>query len=285
MKRLLFALIACVLAATALTYAAQPPLTNASVIQLHRQGIPDASLVTIVQQRPGKYDLSPGGVAALRKGGVGDDVIAAMQAVMSPATPPPAVSAAETYDGQAHAFVVTGGRKTRMLAGSPTGSAQSGYHPGLFSFGIPSNIKFTSKFDLKGTHAPVSTSAMPVFEVDASHTAMVDPAHVQPVILRLHDDGPNRTIGTQTTSSNPRSGMNTVEPIADDRVAVNVTPLGPGRFRLTPQQPLAPGEYGVAMRDPDVKALTYSAATASQMQGESKQQAYQAIVWDFSVQP
>lgn len=284
MKRLIFVLLACT-ALTAPAYGAQAPLTNAAVIQLHRQGIPDASIVTIVQQRPGKYDLSPGGTAALRKAGIGDDVIAAIQAVMAPPVAPAASSAAEQYDGQAHAYLISAGRQTAMAAGSATGSVQSGYHPGLFAFGVPSNLKFTSKFDLKGSHAPISTSATPVFELDAAHTALVDPAHVQPVILRLHDDGPNRTIGTQTTNSNPRSGVSTVDPIADDRVPVNVTALGAGRFRLTPQQPLSPGEYGIAMRDPDVKPMTYSSSTAAQMQGESKQQAYQGIVWDFSVQP
>src|ERR1700729_60986 len=190
-------------------------------------------------------------------------------------------------DGQVHVFLLGSNVRTPMMVGEVNTKMIDQYRPGLFQFVPPANIPTHMEYELKGGHAVVTTSPLPAFEMDIAHAYMIDPAHFEPVILRLHPDGPEfRVIGTQTSNSNVRTSTTALEPIADDREAVSVSTIAPGRLHVAPAQPLSPGEYGVAMRDPDVKTVTYSSSGAAQdTPGMSKQQAYQTIVWDFAVQP
>ena len=160
--------------------------------------------------------------------------------------------------------------------------------PGVAAFIpiVPASMKEHTLFFLKGPHASLVVPASPAFEMDVDNVRYVDPAHFEPVIIRLQTSDPGqRDIGTQTTSVNVRSGTNTANPISDDRVPVKIELLSAGRLRITPVQPLAPGEYGVAMRDPGVQPYTYtsSGAPAGGQQPMSNQQQYQTMVWDFSV--
>jgi hypothetical protein len=188
-------------------------------------------------------------------------------------------------DGQVHVFLLAAG-KTPMTTGDVSMSLVDQYKPGPFQFVPPTNIPSHMQFALKGAHAGVTTSGSPAFEMDIANAYMIDPAHFTPVILRLHPDGDRRIIGTQTSNSNIATSTTTVDPIADDRVAIAVSTIAPGRLRITPTQLLPPGEYGVAMRDPDAEAVSYSNTGRPQnTQVMSKQQSYQAIVWDFAVRP
>jgi len=55
-------------------------LTNESVIGWHRQGVDDATIVSLIKQSATKFDLSPAGLEALGKAGITKTVIGAMLA-------------------------------------------------------------------------------------------------------------------------------------------------------------------------------------------------------------
>jgi len=74
---------------------AQEPLTNASIEKMTKAGLGDDVIVSVVQNQPGHYDLSPDALVTLKKEGVSEKVLAAMAAkgaapapTAKPAAPP-----------------------------------------------------------------------------------------------------------------------------------------------------------------------------------------------------
>ena len=59
-----------------------PPrqLTNADVINMVKAGVPQSAIVTSIQSTPTQFDLSPNGLGALRRAGVNQAILGAMQA-------------------------------------------------------------------------------------------------------------------------------------------------------------------------------------------------------------
>ncbi len=55
-------------------------LTNADVINMVKAGVPQSAIVTSIQSSPAKFDLSPKGLAALRRAGVNEVILGTMQA-------------------------------------------------------------------------------------------------------------------------------------------------------------------------------------------------------------
>jgi hypothetical protein len=55
-------------------------VTNDTILRMAKAGLNDDVLLQTIQLQPGRYDTSPDDLIALRKGGVSDRVIAAMQA-------------------------------------------------------------------------------------------------------------------------------------------------------------------------------------------------------------
>ena len=84
------ALLAMMLLALTLIVFAQEPLTNASVEKMTKAGLGDGVIVSMVQNQPGKYDLSPDAIIALKSEGVSEKVLAAMAAKY--AAPAPAAA-------------------------------------------------------------------------------------------------------------------------------------------------------------------------------------------------
>ncbi len=56
------------------------PLTNASIVKLVRGGFKEKTIISIVDARPGVYDLSPDRMIELKKSGVSEKIILAMLA-------------------------------------------------------------------------------------------------------------------------------------------------------------------------------------------------------------
>ncbi len=191
---------------------------------------------------------------------------------------------AQMADGQVHVYLISSNGKTEITKGQPAESVNPDKPNALSMFLpiVPSTMKVHTQFGVQGTHATTVTTQSPVFEIKIPSGGVVDPAHFTPALIRLRVDGNRRLIDTQTTTSHIRTGMNTVDPLADERAQSTVQNLGAGRYRITPAQPLPPGEYAVAMRDPDVQPVTYS-STGQSAQRTSKQQIYQGWAWDFSV--
>ena len=59
-----------------------PPrqLTNADVINMVKAGVPQSAIVTSIQSTPTQFDLSPNGLGSLRRAGVSQAILGAMQA-------------------------------------------------------------------------------------------------------------------------------------------------------------------------------------------------------------
>lgn len=73
-----FALIVLVAAWSA--PAAADVLTNADVIKMSKAGLGDEVIINTIESHIAAFDLSPDGIVALKKAGVSDPVVAAMQA-------------------------------------------------------------------------------------------------------------------------------------------------------------------------------------------------------------
>ncbi len=89
----------CVLLLGSLAAAQQPALDNAAVVKMTKAGLGEDLIVSMVQNQPGQYDLTPDTLVSLKSDGVSEKVLAAMAAKNSaPADAPPEAKAADPYD-------------------------------------------------------------------------------------------------------------------------------------------------------------------------------------------
>jgi hypothetical protein len=65
---------------------AQQELNNQSIDKMAKAGLGDDVIVSMIQSQPGKYDLTPDAMIALKADGVSSKVLAAMAARVGPAT-------------------------------------------------------------------------------------------------------------------------------------------------------------------------------------------------------
>src|SRR5438128_2069909 len=71
--------IACIISLfLSLTLNAQEPLNNETILKLVKAGIGEDTIVSMVNQQPGKYSLTTDDIIALKSAGVSDKVIAAI---------------------------------------------------------------------------------------------------------------------------------------------------------------------------------------------------------------
>ncbi len=84
-------LIACVVLLLSSLALSQETLTNDSVLKMVKGGLGDDVIVSMIQNQPGQYDLTPDTLLALKKDGVSDKVLAAMAAKNNASAAPPPV--------------------------------------------------------------------------------------------------------------------------------------------------------------------------------------------------
>lgn len=200
-------------------------------------------------------------------------------AFAAPAPSPSAPAANQTSTGSPHVFVVDGNKQTEIGQIWAQAFMADHSHAGL----VPSN-HFTERMEYFLANVPSGVAPPSAsFEVDIRSVPWADPAHITPVIILLQQkDGHDHVVGSQTTTVTLSSQVQTTDPIADDRVAATVSVIATGRFRIMPSQSLSPGEYGIALRDPDVQPFTRKMNETGSA-GVSKQQMYQSYVWPFTV--
>ena len=73
--------------AVAFLASAQETLTNDSVAKMVKAGLGEGLIVSMIQNQPGKYTLTPDGLVKLKEQGVSDKVLSAMVAKGSASTP------------------------------------------------------------------------------------------------------------------------------------------------------------------------------------------------------
>jgi hypothetical protein len=220
------------LSATSLT--AQDVLTNDSVISMKKAGLSDSLILAKIRSSATKFDTSTKGLIALKNGGISDQIIEAMVShsgtAAAPAQPaaPPATAAATPGAARQSISYLTGGKAVELAMATAA-----------FEF---SNSPFDAKSELvlRGRKAPYRiTDKKPTFYSAWS-------ANDAPLVrLRPGKDHDDRNLKIAGGSYAPYGGSYKYGVRSEDRVDLEPAEKdGRGYFRLTPREPLKPGEYG-----------------------------------------
>ncbi|HYB71153.1 MAG TPA: hypothetical protein VEH80_10790 [Candidatus Bathyarchaeia archaeon] len=239
MTRVVLALVlvaAACLSVPASTSVAQEVLTNDSVIQMVKAGLPEAVVIAKIKSTPSKFDLKTDSLVSLKKAGVSDKVLEAMVAAGSgsgpstaaatPAPPTPAL-AAGALKTQDVIYQQVGGKYVEMFATSAN---------------LETNMAFfqsKSEVVLEGRKAQYrTTDKQPVFLSTYSST------DAPLVRLKPGDDHNDRNLKIGSGAFMPFGGTQKMGVRNEDKVAVTIERDPRGFYKVTPSAPLAPGEYG-----------------------------------------
>jgi hypothetical protein len=222
------------LSATSLT--AQDVLTNDSVVSMKKAGLSDSLILAKIRSSATKFDTSTKGLIALKNAGISDQIIEAMVnhsgAAAAPAPPqqaaPPAT--ATTTPGAARQSIsyLSGGKAVELAMAVAA-----------FEF---SNSPFDAKSELvlRGRKAQYRiTDKKPTFYSAWS-------ANDAPLVrLRPGKDHDDRNLKIAGGSYAPYGGSYKYGVRSEDRIDLEPAEKdGRGYYRLTPREPLKPGEYG-----------------------------------------
>jgi len=248
--------VALALAATGA--AAQELLTNASVLKLLEAGLPPEAIVAKIKSSPGQFDLSTDQLIVLKNKGVPGSVLAAMLepkaaavAELSSDSPDPNVP---HYPG-VYMFGAQDQRMVRMIATASNQAKTGGTFGYLLTGGIASaSIKAT----IPGQNAKVKSGIrQPVFymffdesvpramavgsaSVWTSGAGSVTSSPAELSLVRFNEKKGVREarVGSINIAGSKQGVMD------KDRIVFETEQVKPGVFKVTPSQPLLPGEYG-----------------------------------------
>jgi hypothetical protein len=218
------------------TSLAQEVLTNDSVIQMVKAGLPEAVVIAKIKSTSTKFDLKTDLLVSLKKAGVSDKVLEAMVAAGSgpapstagamPAPPAPAV-AAGALKNQDVIYQLVAGKYVEMFATSAN---------------LETNMAFfqsKSEVVLEGKKAQYRTSEkQPVFLSTYSST------DAPLVRLKQGDEHNDRNLKIGSGAFMPFGGTQKMGVRNEDKIAVSIERDPRGFYKVTPSAPLAPGEYG-----------------------------------------
>ena len=240
MKRMRFVLGLVLVAAVSLslsgaTSLAQEVLTNDSVIQMVKGGLPEAIVIAKIKSTATKFDLKTDSLLNLKKAGVSDKVLEAMVAAGSstpapstamPAPPAPAVAA--------------GGLKTQDVIYQLIADK----YVELFatSANLETNMAFfqsKSEVVLDGRKARYRIKdKQPIFLSTYSST------DAPLVKLKPGDSNDDRNLKIGSGAFMPFGGTQKMGVRNEDKIAINIERDARGFYKVTPASPLPPGEYG-----------------------------------------
>jgi len=137
--------------------------------------------------------------------------------------------------------------------------------------------------------APQSSRVLdvaPVFEIDYAHIPGVDPEKYQPAIVQLvpTDDNFRLVAAAETDGASTRAVPS--GPIIEETVATQNTRLDRGRYRVTPEGALGPGEYALVLRpitEPAGRRGRDKEASLGELLGGSTSQILY-LTWEFSIE-
>jgi len=188
---------------------------NSRVIEMSHKGLGDDVIIARIKASATKFNLSDDDLAALKKAGVSDSVVAAM--IQSTQLTSPKVA----IDGNPVEVRTIGEQKV----GGRLGHA--------VSFGI---MSVKNKAYLQGQHASVIASRKPVVDIQLPASDNID----NYIIVEMDDKGDRREIemGSIGGTVGEKVGIR-----ADRIVRTSATPVGGRRFKLSPVKELKKGEY------------------------------------------
>lgn len=236
--RLTFVLAVAALALlTATSLTAQEVLTNESLIALKKAGLSDSIIISKIKSSQTKFDVSTKGLIGLKNAGMSDQVIEAVvnagSAATTPAAAAPAAPAAAAAPAPARESIVhlIGGKSVELV---PANAALE------FSTGF-----FDSKSELvlRGRKAQYRIAdKKPVFYSTWS-------ANDAPLVrLKPGSDHDDRNLKISSGSYAPFGGSVKYGVRSEDRVDLEASERDArGLYKLTPKEPLKPGEYGFVL--------------------------------------
>ena len=218
------------------TSLAQEVLTNDSVIQMVKAGLPEAVVIAKIKSTSTKFDLKTDSLVSLKKAGVSDKVLEAMVAAGSgaapstaaatPAPPAPAL-AAGALKTQDVIYQLVGGKFVELFATSAN---------------LETNMAFfqsKSEVVVEGKKAQYRTSdKQPVFLSTYSST------DAPLVRLKPGDDHNDRNLKIGSGAFMPFGGTQKMGVRNEDKVPVTIERDPRGFYKVTPSAALPPGEYG-----------------------------------------
>jgi len=218
------------------TSLAQEVLTNDSVIQMVKAGLPEAVVIAKIKSTSTKFDLKTDSLVSLKKAGISDKVLEAMVAAGSgaapstaaatPAPPAPAL-AAGALKTQDVIYQLVGGKFVELFATSAN---------------LETNMAFfqsKSEVVVEGKKAQYRTSdKQPVFLSTYSST------DAPLVRLKPGDDHNDRNLKIGSGAFMPFGGTQKMGVRNEDKVPVTIERDPRGFYKVTPSAALPPGEYG-----------------------------------------
>ena len=217
------------------TSLAQEVLTNDSVIQMIKAGLPEAVVIGKIKSTATKFDLKTDSLVSLKKAGVSDKVLEAMVASGSgsapttgamPAPPAPAMAAGALKNTDV-IYQLVGGKYVEMFATSAN---------------LETNMAFfqsKSEVVLEGKRAQYrTTDKQPVFLSTYSST------DAPLVRLKPGDDHNDRNLKIGSGAFMPFGGTQKMGVRNEDKIPVTIERDPRGFYKVTPSAALPPGEYG-----------------------------------------
>ena len=217
------------------TSLAQEVLTNDSVIQMIKAGLPEAVVIAKIRSTATKFDLKTDSLVSLKKAGVSDKVLEAMVAAGSgsapttgamPAPPAPAMAAGALKNTDV-IYQLVGGKYVEMFATSAN---------------LETNMAFfqsKSEVVLEGRKAQYrTTDKQPVFLSTYSST------DAPLVRLKQGDDHNDRNLKIGSGAFMPFGGTQKMGVRNEDKIPVTIERDPRGFYKVTPSAALPPGEYG-----------------------------------------
>jgi hypothetical protein len=217
---------------------AQEVLTNESLVALKKAGLSDSIVISKIKSSQTKFDTSTKGIIDLKKAGISDQVIEAAvnagAASTAPASPAAAAPAPATAPAAAReSFVqLVGGKSVELVPANASMEFSSGF--------------FDSKSELvlRGRKAQYRIAdKKPVFYSTWS-------ANDAPLVrLKPGSDHDDRNLKISSGSFAPFGGGSVKYGVrSEDRVDMEASEKDArGLYKLTPKEPLKPGEYGFVL--------------------------------------
>jgi hypothetical protein len=227
------------------TSLAQEVLTNDSVVQMIKAGLPESVVIAKIRSTPTKFDLRTESLVSLKKSGVSDKVLEAMMAPGSPAAAAPA-PAPPVAGAQAAVAPPSAGAPASGTLRDRDAIYQliEDKYVELFptSANLETNVAFfssKSEVVLEGRKAKYRTGdKQPVF------LSTYGPTDAPLVRLKPGDSNDDRNLKISSGAFMPFGGTQKMGVRNEDKIATNVERDARGFYRVTPAAPLPPGEYG-----------------------------------------
>jgi hypothetical protein len=221
--------------ATSLT--AQEVLTNESLVALKKAGLSDSIIISKIRSSQTKFDVSTKGIIGLKNAGLSDQVIEAAvnagSATTAPAAAAPAAPAGAATPAAARESIVQliGGKSVELVPANASLEFSSGF--------------FDSKSELvlRGRKAQYRIAdKKPVFYSTWS-------ANDAPLVrLKPGSDHDDRNLKISSGSFAPFGGSVKYGVRSEDKVDMEASEKDArGLYKLTPKEPLPPGEYGFVL--------------------------------------